>query len=211
VTDLDANDRVLAIQRFDAAGRLIAAMRFGWTGDGGPVLRNDGAARDRALHLVASVGAVADGSPRVARAASGGWTVTWTRTVAGLPVPGDGTRVQLWADGSLHGFSRTERQLAPAPSVTLDRGTARRLIDAQLDRWFTGPTRGQVVVTSVDLAWIPPNDTFAPSRPDAPSSVLRLAWLVRVATTGALSDSLRALEIFLDAGDGSLLGGDVLR
>jgi hypothetical protein len=211
VTDLDANDRMLALQRFDADGTLVAAMRFGWTGDGGPALRDDAAAGLRAGRLLAAVGSPMGGAPRVAHAASGGWTVSWTRTVAGIPIPGDGVRVQLWSDGSLHGLSRTERELAAAPSVTLDRGTVRRLVDEQLDRWFPGPTRGLVVVTSIDLAWVAPNDTFAPSRPDAPGSVLRLAWLIRVATTGTLGDSLRALEIYLDAGDGSLLGGDVLR
>ena len=56
-----------------------------------------------------------------------------------------------------------------------------------------------------------PNDTFSPDRPDAPSSTLRLSWVARVATTGSLADSLRGLELYVDAGDGALIGGDVLR
>jgi hypothetical protein len=68
-----------------------------------------------------------------------------------------------------------------------------------------------VTNTALELAWMAPNDTFAPSRPDAPAATLRLSWVARVATTAALADSLRGLELYLDAGDGSLLGGDVLR
>ena len=66
-------------------------------------------------------------------------------------------------------------------------------------------------MTGLDLAWVAPNDTFAPARPDAPAATLRLAWVGRVATTATLAESLRGLEVYLDAGDGSLLGGDVLR
>ena len=211
VTDLDANGRMLALQRFDPAGRLVGALRFGWTGDGGPNLASEAAARSRAEQVVGSLGSAPGGTPRMVLAANGGWTASWTRTVAGIPVPGDGVRLQLWADGSFHGLSRVERSLAPAPAVILDRTTIRRSIDARLDGWFTGASRSQVVVTAAELAWIAPNDTFAPLRADVPASVLRLAWVARIGTTGALATSLRGLEIYLDAGDGSLLGGDVLR
>jgi hypothetical protein len=68
-----------------------------------------------------------------------------------------------------------------------------------------------VTLTGLALAWVPPNDTFAPTAPDAPGAVLRLAWVVRAATSGGLSDSLRGLEIYLDAADGSVFGGDILR
>jgi hypothetical protein len=213
VNEFDAQDRLAALQRFDSGGRLLAAVRFGWTGDGGPALRDDAAARSRAERLVeAALGTPPVGAPRVARTPSdSGWTVSWTRTVDGIPVPGDGLRVQLWPDGSLHGFSRSERPLAPAPGVTIDADTARRLASVLLDRWFAGASRPQAVVTGISLAWTAPNDTFAPERPDAPASTLRLSWVVQVSTTGALSDTVRGLEIDLDAGDGSLLGGDVLR
>jgi hypothetical protein len=213
VTAFDGLGRMVSLQRFDPAGRLSAAVRFGWTGDGGPPLPDAAAARRRAETVAGSVtGRRPAGPVRVTpTGADDGWTVSWTRTLSGIPVPGDGIRIQLWADGSLHGYSRTERTLAPAPAATLDRSTARRLVDGQLDRWFSGAQRGQVTMTALELAWVAPNDTFAPSRPDAPSSTLRLAWVVRVATTGVLADSLRGLELYLDAGDGSLLGGDVLR
>jgi len=211
VMDLDTSGRMLAMQRFDPAGRLIGAIRFGWTGDGGQALADAAAARVRADKVVAGLGAGPSGTPRLVRSASGGWTASWTRTVAGIPVPGDGVRLQLWADGSFHGLTRSERALAAAPPVTLDRTGSRRFLDAQLDRWFSGPSRSQLVVTAVELAWVAPNDTFAPLPPGTDTSVLRLAWVAKVATTGALADKIRALEVYLDAGDGSLLGGDVLR
>jgi hypothetical protein len=56
-----------------------------------------------------------------------------------------------------------------------------------------------------------PNDTFDAARPDAPAEIRRLAWVISVRTSGRLADSLRGLEVSIDAGDGSLLGGDVLR
>jgi hypothetical protein len=213
VTAFDGFGRMVSLQRFDTAGRLTAAVRFGWSSGGGAPLPDGTAARARAESLVtATLGAPPSGLVRVGRTgADGGWTVGWTRSVAGIQVPGDGVRVQLWADGSLHSFSRSERRLAPAPAVTLDRATVRGLLDGQLDRWFAGAQRSEVTVTGLDLAWVAPNDTFAPGRPDAPAATLRLAWVGRIATTATLAESLRGLEVYLDAGDGSVLGGDVLR
>ena len=69
----------------------------------------------------------------------------------------------------------------------------------------------QKTVKGLGLAWVPPNDTFAPAAPDAPSATLRLAWVARVTTSGALTENLRALEVYIDAGDGSVIGGDILR
>ena len=62
-----------------------------------------------------------------------------------------------------------------------------------------------------ELAWVAPNDLFAKAGADAPGATLRLAWLVTVEASGSLADQWRRLEIHLDAGDGSLLGGDILR
>ena len=211
VTDLDASGRLLAMQRFDPAGRLIGAVRFGWTGDGGAAIATETVARVRAQALIAGLGAAPAGTPRLVRDAAGGWTASWTRTVAGIPVPGDGVRLQLWADGSFHGLSRSERSLAAAPAVTIDRATARRFLEERLDGWFSGPARSQVIVTATELAWVSPNETFAPLMPGLVVGTLRLAWVSKIATTGGLADSLRGLEVYVDGGDGSLLGGDVLR
>ena len=212
VAEYDARGRLISLQRFDPDGTLLAAVRFGWRGDGGPALHGAAGARVRAERLVAALGLEALGAPRIVAAPSNaGWTVAWDRTVAGIPVPGDGLRIQLWPDGSVHGLTRSERPLAPRPAVLLEEAHARSIAEAQLDRWFRGDARGAVTLAGLALAWVPPNDTFAPDAPDAPGAVLRLAWVARVTTGGQLTDSLRGLEIYLDAGDGSVLGGDILR
>jgi hypothetical protein len=211
IAEYDARDHLLSLQRFDTDGRLLAAVRFGLRGGGGTALTDPGV-RQRAQGLATTLGLEATGTPRLAAAPSNaGWTVAWDRTVAGIPVPGDGLRIQLWPDGSVHGLSRSERALAVRPASLLDEARARSIVDGRLDAWFSGQARGQVALTGVALAWVPPNDTFAASAPDAPSAVLRLAWVARVATSGALSENLRAIEIYVDAGDGSILGGDILR
>ncbi|MHB8672432.1 MAG: hypothetical protein ACYDAK_01980 [Candidatus Limnocylindrales bacterium] len=213
VAEADATGRLTALQRFDRGGRLLAAVRFGWTGDGGPLLRGEGAVRQRGEQLAsAAFGAVPDGMARILRGPSGsGWTVSWERSAGGIPVRGDGVRIQLWPDGSTHSVSLTARELAPAPATTIARAAARAIVEAQLDRWFAGADRSGVAITALSLAWTAPNDTFAPERPDAPGSILRLAWVATVGTRGALAQRLGGLELDIDAGDGSLIAGDVIR
>jgi hypothetical protein len=211
IAEYDARERLLSLQRFDTDGRLLAAVRFGWRGPATTALSGTDA-RDRAHRLATSLGLEAAGTPRIVAAPSnGGWTVAWDRLVAGIPVPGDGLRVQLWPDGSVHGLTRSERTLATRPVVVLDEVHARAVVRGALDAWFTGDARGDVTVTGIALAWEAPNDTFSPGGADAPSPVLRLAWVARVGASGALSENLRALDVYVDAGDGSILGGDILR
>ena len=64
-------------------------------------------------------------------------------------------------------------------------------------------------MNAVDQAWVAPNDTWDPARPDAPDGTLRLAWIVRLQSTGSLAERMRMLEFWLDAGDGALIGGDI--
>jgi hypothetical protein len=130
--------------------------------------------------------------------------------VDGVPVPGDGLRIQLWPDGSVHGLTRSERALADRPAAALDAVRARSIAEAQLGTWFRGGVGGGMTIAGLGLAWVPPNDTFAPAGPDAPDSVLRLAWVVRATASGQLTDTLRALEIYVDAGSGAVIGGDIL-
>ena len=105
---------------------------------------------------------------------------------------------------------RAERPLAPRPSSLLDEAAARQRAADTLGSLF-GDRAKLVAVATVALAWVAPNGAFDPTAPDAPDPTLRLAWVVEARTQGALSEGLRAVKIFLDAGTGSLLGGDVLR
>ena len=81
----------------------------------------------------------------------------------------------------------------------------------QNDRWIPAPNRAEARIADRSLAWVAPNDTFEAARPDAPLETRRLGWVITVRSSGALAGSMRGLEVWIDAGDGSLLGGDVVR
>lgn len=208
VTTFDASGRPLAIERFAADGRLRTAVRLGWSTARGSL--TPGAAGAKAAVVLASVG-IAPSGPSMATADPGGqgWTIAWPRQVAGVPVRGDGTWVRLWADGSLHSVATAETPLAAAPSRPMPSDEARRRAELQLAAW-SSDSHPVGSIASLELAWVAPNDTFEPSRPDAPETVRRLAWVVRVTPSEALSSRLRAIELYVDAGDGRLLGGDIL-
>ncbi len=210
VATFDERGQRLGLVRMDLNGRLAAAVRFGWP-DASARKVSGPAAIVRATALAGGVGLAIAGTPEVATDVDGGWRVTWPRFVGGVAVPGDGVAVTLFADGTFHAAARQERALAPAPLVTISRGTAERLAGDRLAA-LLGPTdSGSSRIVKARLAWIAPNDTFDGRGPDAPDTVLRLAWIVEARTSGPLAERLRALELYLDASDGSLLGGDLLR
>jgi hypothetical protein len=209
VVTTDARGRRLGIVRMDPAGRVAMAVRLGWQAPGGR--RIDAAeARHRAVGLAAASGLDPSGTPTVSPAADGGWRVAWGREIDGVPALGDGAVVTLFGDGSFHAAARRERPLAEAPPSVLASGAAKQVAGERLGD-LLGPASGDAVITLARLAWVAPNDTFDGAAPDAPDPVLRLAWVVEVRTVGALAERLRALELYLDAGDGALLGGDLLR
>lgn len=212
VTATDATGTPLHLQRFDARGRLVGAVTFGWQSGGGARLANPAAARARGNRLAADLGLdAAAGSPDVRQGPEDtGWTLTWPRVVDGVPVIGDGVRLDLWPDGRLHAVVRTERPLAPRPAATLAEAVARDRATAALATLF-GSRSGQVTITSLGLGWVAPNSAFDPTGPDAPGAVLRLAWVAEAHTSGDLAESITAVKLFLDAGSGTLIGGDVLR
>jgi hypothetical protein len=211
VTGTDGAGRALHLQRFDDRGRLAAAVAFGWQSAGGRPLADARAAGARAGRLAADLGMLASGAPDV-RGGPGddGWTVTWSRVVDGIPVVGDGVRIDLWLDGRMHAVVRTERALAARPSTVLDEAAARGLSGTALASLF-GSRGGEIRVARLALGWVAPNDAFDPTAPDAPGTTLRLAWIAEARATGDLAEGLRAVRLYLDAGTGVLIGGDVLR
>ena len=169
------------------------------------------AARARAAALATDLGLDVVGRPDVrAEPDDTGWAIAWPRAADGIPVPGDGVRIDLWPDGRVHAVVRTERPLAARPARVIDEAEARARAAITLGDLF-GSRSGQVAISAVALGWIAPNDAFEPTAPDAPDATLRLAWVVEGRTQGELGDGLRAVKLFLDAGSGALLGGDVLR
>jgi len=211
VTGTDVTGRALHLQRLDERGRLLAAVAFGWQATSGRPLADARAAGARGGRLAAGLGFDVVGSPDVRKLPDdAGWTVAWPRLVDGIPVPGDGVRIDLWADGRMHAVVRTERALAPRPATILAGTTARTRAVAALADLF-GDRAGEIRVSALALGWVPPNDAFDPAAPDAPGATLRLAWVVEARTAGGLAESLRAVKLFLDAETGALIGGDVLR
>ncbi len=209
VTSLDAAGREVAITRLELDGSVAMALTLGWRPTGGRAL--DGpAATKRAEALARAAGHVPAGRPDVRRSAgAGGWSVLWQRTVAGAVVRGDGLRIALWSDGTFHGLTRTDRPLAAVPGRVITAGAARTAAVAIVAA-RAGGSAGDLRVVTVERVWVAPNDAFGGARLDAPAETLRLAWAVRFDATGALAERVRAIEVWLDAGDGSLLGGDTI-
>jgi hypothetical protein len=209
VTSFDASGREVAIARFQLDGSVAMALVLGWQpGHGAPIARTAAAARG--VDFVRAAGLNVAGKPAVrASAGAGGWSIDWPRLVDGAPVRGDGVRVTLFADGSFHGLSRVERPLAAAPAHPITAGVARKLAETWAARRYAD-SAADLRVVAVERAWVAPNDAFAPTGLDAPAETLRLAWIVRFEAGGALAARFRSVETWLDAADGTLLGGDVV-
>lgn len=209
VVFLDREGNDVSIARFDTDGSVVLAAIFGWQRGHGQVIDRATAA-SRGLEVATAAGLRVGPSPIVtASQGAGGWSVAWPRIVGGVPVPGDGVRVSLWNDGSFHALTRTERPLAAVPTRRLAAGAAQAKAESIVaDRFKVNANA--LPIRATELAWVAPNDTWAPERPDAPGAVLRLAWVVRFETSGALAERVRLIEYLIDAGDGSVLGGDVV-
>jgi len=209
VTSLDSRGRPVAITRLDLDGSVGMAVALGWHRVGGAAVDGPGAvARANASALAA--GLSPHGRPDVrASAGAGGWVVSWQRLVGDVPVRGDGLRILLFADGTFHGLTRTERPLAAVPARILDRDAVRVLAERAVAS-RAGSRAGDLRVAAVELAWLAPNARPDGTTLDAPDETLRLAWVVRFEATGSLADALRTVEVWLDAGDGHSLGGDVI-
>ena len=209
VTSVDAAGRAVAIARFELDGSVAMAVSLGWQPGGGRAIDGPGAA-SRAITLARSAGLSPAGQPTVrSSAGAGGWSVTFPRIVGGVPVRGDGIRVALWPDGTFHGLTRTERPLAAPPARPIDAGAARAAA-ATIVTATAGRSATSLGIVSTELAWVAPNDAFGGARADAPAAVLRLAWAVHYDAQGALVERVRSIEVWVDAGDGHLLGGDVV-
>lgn len=206
VTSVDATGREVAIVRIGLDGTVVTAVALGWNHRPGRAV-DAATAATRAQDFARAAGIVAAGRPNVrASAGAGGWAVVWPRVVGGVPVRGDGIRVLVWPDGTFHGLARSERPLAEAPARLLSAAEARAAAQqVAADRLGSG---AEVDVVGVERSWVAPNDLFDPAAADAPAATLRLAWIVRFEARGAAAERLRALEVWIDAGDSRLLGGD---
>ncbi len=207
VTTRDASGRPIGVVTLTPEGRLRAAAALGLHQSAADTKPASAVARASAIARAA--GLATAGTPTVVRSAgAGGWLVTWPRVVDGAPVRGDGTRVALWADGTFHSASTSERPLAPAPPVKASSAAATAAAGRFVGSRF-GPAATSLAPSGATLAWVAPNDTWDAARPDAPGATARLAWVVEYRATGSLAQRLVAIEVWLDAGTLEVIGGDV--
>jgi hypothetical protein len=207
VVTRDRSGRPVAIARFGTDGRVVMAVALGWRGSSARAVTREVAAA-RGAAVVRASGVTVTGSSTI-RPVSAGWSVSWSRVASGAPVLGDGVRVMLWPDGSFHGLAVSERPLAAAPRRKISAATASGIAERTAAARY-GAKANDLAVDATRLAWVAPNDAWNAAAPDAPAQTLRLAWVVSLRADGPLAERLRGLQVWLDAGDGAVLGGDVL-
>ena len=173
--------------------RLLARADVAY---GGATL-SSAALRSRALlHLAALRLALPRGTPIISSVAERR-VVQWERTVNGVPVPGDGTRVIMSASGALVGVAIEESALTPTS------GKPRSAAEAKAAALALLPA-GASIAGAPRLGWVHAGALAGDEElRDTPR---RLAWRIR----GALADG-RPLEIHLDAAQLALLGWDWAR
>ena len=209
VTSYDAAGRQVGIARFDLDGSVAMAVSLGWHPSGGRPI-DSAAATDRAAGFARAAGVAVLGKPSIrASAGAGGWSIDWPRVVGGVPVRGDGVRILLFPDGAFHGLTQSRRPLAAVPARSLTAAAARAAAGVAIGQRF-GPLADDLRTTAVEQAWLAGNDQFGPSRLDAPSETVRLAWIIRLDSRGQLAERIRSVEIWIDATDGGVLGGDTV-
>jgi hypothetical protein len=196
-----------AIVELEPNGRPHLVVALGWRGAKGPAVGRHVALRHALAHA-RSAGFQVSGEPTILETADG-WEVVWERRVDGIPVLGDGVRLSLWKDGSFHAIVHWEHRLAARPAKILDEATVRRIAAARFAERFG--REDAIEIRSARLAWMRPNDLWDPSLPDAPGTEARLAWLVAGAPSPNVKSGIRQAEVWLDAGDGSVIGGDVIQ
>jgi hypothetical protein len=206
VTMADERGRPVSLVRLAPDGTLALAARLGLHASGRRLDEAAAIRRARAIGAQAGVAVLGQAATNTSHG-SGGWIVSWPRVVDGAPVRGDGVRVGMWSDGTLHSLSRTEHPLAGRPARLADAARAASAGDAFVRARF-GPNAASLAALPPTLAWVQPNDTWGAPRPGL-AEPLRLAWVIEYRASGSLAERLEAIEIWLDAGSLELIGGDV--
>ena len=209
VSEVDSAGRPLALTQFDGTGRLLAAIRFDSPSTLASKGTPDAAARTAQRGLIAS-GVPASGQPEIdADSIAGGWNVHWDRTQGGYRVRGDETRVHVRQDGRIQSVARVQHDLAPAPARTVDRSTATTSVSRQLHTWFAGKESVAGVV-GMDLEWVQPNAAFDAGKLGTTPGPYRLAWVANFKPSGPAAQSVSLITLYVDAEDGTVIGGDVV-
>jgi hypothetical protein len=209
VENLDSAGRSLDEIEFSATGRLVSAVRL--DSPVGVSARVSGsAASASATRILGSVGLAVAGDPQLdANVVEGGWNVQWARTRDGVAVRGDETRVHVRSDGRIGSVSSVEHELAAAPISRVSADAAKQTVTTRCQSWFGSQGSGYRIGAE-DLQWVDPNAAFDPAGLTEARSAYRLAWVANVTPTGPAADYLRLITVFVDAGTGAVIGGDIV-
>ena len=209
VADLDSAGRPISLTQFDGRGRLVTAVRFDLPPGLSAKVTSDQASKAAEAVLGRSGLTPAGKADAEPNPVAGGWDVHWPRTEGGFLVRGDETTVHVWQDGRIHSVARVEHQLSSLPSRRLGQADAQDVVRHQFDAWFAGRGSGYAVA-NMNLEWVEPNAAFDPSKIGATPASYRLAWVANVMPSGAAAEVLRQITLYVDAGDGTVIGGDVV-
>ena len=209
VTEVDQAGHPMSIAQFAADGRLLDAMRLDSPSSTSTTVSSSVATKT-ALHALTASGFGVAGQPTAdADQSAGGWDLTWTRYQAGYPVRGDGPRVHVSQDGHIESVATVQHKTGVAPTRLLTRANAQTLASKQWSSWF-GTSGTGYGVQSLDVEWVGPNDTFDATRSGVTSEPYRLAWVASLKPSGATSDYLYLVTLYVDAGSGAVIGGDIV-
>jgi hypothetical protein len=209
VAEVDVAGRPLSLTQVDGKGRLLSAVRFDVPAAISAKVTGDQAAK-AARHGLTLAGLAPVGQGRVEDdPAAGGWQIHWDRSEGGLSVRGDETLVHMWADGRVQSVAHVEHDLSAAPASPLNRGKAQDAVNRQFDKWFANSGSGYSV-QSMDIQWVSPNATFDSTKVGAAPVPYRLAWVANVKPSGPAAEIVRLVTLYVDAGDGTVIGGDVV-
>jgi hypothetical protein len=86
---------------------------------------------------------------------------------------------------------------------------ARTIVKINADRWFAGRTTTYALDTP-QLQWVEPSSAFGPGPTGAPARPYKLAWVTTIRPSGEAAGYVTLISVFVDAADGTIIGGDVV-
>ena len=207
VITLESGEVRIEQRLLDSAGLELLSAQSTTSGDlrsisrssvplGGAVMSSTALVSRAILHLASLTLPLGSGAP-VVSAVGDRRVVTWGRTVNGVAVPGDGTRVALSVSGALVGIAIDEAPLAPAPARVATAATAKTAALPLMPS-------GAALSGTPKLGWVAP--AIDAGDEEDLSAPRELAWRLR----GALADGT-PFELHLAAGSLALLGWDWAR
>lgn len=204
----DRHGRPTAVIRTDAGrGDVRSLVRLDWTRVADRARLDARSAPDRARLYAGLAGIFAPSATPVVAwdDAMRAWRVSWSRTIDGFPVAGDGLTVWVHRGGQLAALKRVETPAAAAPLVRISPEAAKQAAHGWAAR-AVPPARALEAAGSPVLAWVRPNDFLSHGGANDTDASLRLVYRIELVARPATGSALRVI-VFVDAGNGALVGG----